>query len=310
MWSYCKWNLFFFIDHTETQHQFNARENDWGFTSFMPLGDLYDPSKGFLVNDTCLVEAEVAVYKAMDPWLYDSKKETGFVGLKNQGATCYMNSLLQTLYHIPCFRKVRIFIRGYLVGSELLFFKLPSRSYSYVFACKFRLYTICLLMLMICHLQASLWLCRVYFTSFSTVIIVSQQRSWQNPLDGTPMMLFCNTMYKSLIEFFAKNLKRKWRSVASISQFLWTWIPLLTDCCDAVIREPLWKVQYSSYLKGIIWTTLNALMWITNLVEKSHFMVLNMLGSTLHITFLLFLYLVVRISFVLPPPFDRSSTGC
>ncbi|XP_057782078.1 ubiquitin C-terminal hydrolase 12-like isoform X1 [Salvia miltiorrhiza] len=89
----------------ETQHQFNARENDWGFTSFMPLGELYDPSRGYLVNDTCLVEAEVAVYKAMDPWLYDSKKETGFVGLKNQGATCYMNSLLQTLYHIPFFRK-------------------------------------------------------------------------------------------------------------------------------------------------------------------------------------------------------------
>ncbi|KAG6417727.1 hypothetical protein SASPL_119919 [Salvia splendens] len=90
----------------ETQYQFSARKIDWGFASFMPLGELYDPSRGYLVNDTCLVEAEVGVDTAMDPWLYDSKKETGFVGLKNQGATCYMNSLLQTLYHIPYFRKV------------------------------------------------------------------------------------------------------------------------------------------------------------------------------------------------------------
>uniref|UniRef100_A0A0E0AG35 ubiquitinyl hydrolase 1 n=1 Tax=Oryza glumipatula TaxID=40148 RepID=A0A0E0AG35_9ORYZ len=94
-----------FTIRKETQHQFSARESDWGFTSFMPLGDLYNPSRGYLVNDTCIVEAEVAVCKVVDYWSYDSKKETGYVGLKNQGATCYMNSLLQTLYHIPYFRK-------------------------------------------------------------------------------------------------------------------------------------------------------------------------------------------------------------
>lgn len=90
----------------DTQHQFNARESDWGFTSFMPLSELYDPTRGYLVNDTLIVEAEVLVRRVVDYWTYDSKKETGFVGLKNQGATCYMNSLLQTLYHIPYFRKV------------------------------------------------------------------------------------------------------------------------------------------------------------------------------------------------------------
>ncbi|KAJ6870701.1 hypothetical protein NC652_036376 [Populus alba x Populus x berolinensis] len=89
----------------DTQHQFNARESDWGFTSFMPLSELYDPSRGYLVNDTVVIEAEVAVCKVLDYWSYDSKKETGYVGLKNQGATCYMNSLLQTLYHISYFRK-------------------------------------------------------------------------------------------------------------------------------------------------------------------------------------------------------------
>ncbi|KAI9116771.1 hypothetical protein K1719_012137 [Acacia pycnantha] len=89
----------------DTQHQFNVRESDWGFTSFMPLGELYDTSRGYLVNDVLVIEAEVLVRRIVDYWTYDSKKETGYVGLKNQGATCYMNSLLQTLYHIPYFRK-------------------------------------------------------------------------------------------------------------------------------------------------------------------------------------------------------------
>ncbi|KAG2601030.1 ubiquitin C-terminal hydrolase 12-like isoform X1 [Panicum virgatum] len=89
----------------EATHQFNARESDWGFTSFMPLMDLCDFSKGYVVNDKCIIEAEVAVRKIFDVWNHDSKKMTGYVGLKNQGATCYMNSLLQTLYHIPYFRK-------------------------------------------------------------------------------------------------------------------------------------------------------------------------------------------------------------
>ncbi|KAL4179143.1 hypothetical protein AMTRI_Chr13g118570 [Amborella trichopoda] len=50
--------LFFYAD---TQHQFNALESDWGFTSFMSRNALYDPNKGYLVNDTIVVEAEVVV---------------------------------------------------------------------------------------------------------------------------------------------------------------------------------------------------------------------------------------------------------
>jgi ubiquitin carboxyl-terminal hydrolase 7 len=37
---------------------------------------------------------------------YDSKKETGMVGMKNQGATCYLNSLLQSLFFTDAFRQV------------------------------------------------------------------------------------------------------------------------------------------------------------------------------------------------------------
>ncbi|GAB2263919.1 hypothetical protein Droror1_Dr00026053 [Drosera rotundifolia] len=89
----------------DAQHQFNIGERDWGFTTFMRLRDIYNPTNGFLVNDRLVVEAEVALRSGIIKFPYDSKKETGYVGLENQGATCYMNSLLQTLYHIPCFRK-------------------------------------------------------------------------------------------------------------------------------------------------------------------------------------------------------------
>ncbi|KAI3938563.1 hypothetical protein MKW98_016068 [Papaver atlanticum] len=91
------------VRHHVPEHRFNARFSDTGFISFMPLSVLYDPGRGYLLNDTCIVEADVKIMP--DYWNYDSRKETGFVGLENQGATCYMNSLLQTLYHIPYFRK-------------------------------------------------------------------------------------------------------------------------------------------------------------------------------------------------------------
>lgn len=34
-----------------------------------------------------------------------SQDSTGFVGLENQGATCYLNSFIQSLYHVPYLRK-------------------------------------------------------------------------------------------------------------------------------------------------------------------------------------------------------------
>jgi len=87
----------------ETNHTFTSRESDWGFTAFIPLQDITAAGSPYLVNDTLIIRVEVTVHKMLGA--YDSRAETGFIGLKNQGATCYMNSLLQTLYHIPYFRK-------------------------------------------------------------------------------------------------------------------------------------------------------------------------------------------------------------
>ncbi|KAF8398029.1 hypothetical protein HHK36_016955 [Tetracentron sinense] len=49
-----------------TQHQFNTQNGDWGFTLFMPLSELYDPARGYLVNDTCIVQAKVAVRRVVN----------------------------------------------------------------------------------------------------------------------------------------------------------------------------------------------------------------------------------------------------
>lgn len=66
---------------------------------------MYNLKEGFLVNDTLRFNVIVKTDRHED-LNYDSKKVTGYVGLKNQGATCYMNSLLQTLYNINYFRQV------------------------------------------------------------------------------------------------------------------------------------------------------------------------------------------------------------
>lgn len=101
--------------HT-AQHRFNAKEGDWGFTRFVELRKAFhtpweDHTRNLVENDEAMLTAYVRVIK--DPtgvlWHnfegYDSKKETGMIGLKNQGATCYLNSLIQSLYFTDAFRK-------------------------------------------------------------------------------------------------------------------------------------------------------------------------------------------------------------
>lgn len=79
------------------KHLFFSKENDYGYSNFITWNELKDSDKCYLQNGAITLEVHV-IADAPHGVLWDSKKHTGYVGLKNQGATCYMNSLLQTLY--------------------------------------------------------------------------------------------------------------------------------------------------------------------------------------------------------------------
>jgi len=103
--------------HHTAHHRFTAEEGDWGFTRFVELRELFsanwkESGRPLLENEEANMTAYVRIVEDETGVLwhnftnYDSKKETGYVGLKNQGATCYLNSLIQSLYFTNAFRKV------------------------------------------------------------------------------------------------------------------------------------------------------------------------------------------------------------
>lgn len=85
-------------------HTFYAKENDWGFSQFIHLDQLLEAESGLIKDDAVILEVSVSA-DAPHGVQWDSKKHTGYIGLKNQGATCYMNSLLQTLFFTNKLRK-------------------------------------------------------------------------------------------------------------------------------------------------------------------------------------------------------------
>lgn len=100
-----------------TSHQrFSKDATDWGFSNFVNatyLTNRRSSEHGPLAfNDKVNITACVKVLKDTTGVLwhnfvdYDSKKETGFVGFNNQGATCYLNSLLQSYFFTKSFRKL------------------------------------------------------------------------------------------------------------------------------------------------------------------------------------------------------------
>lgn len=113
--------------HHSAHHRFTKEESDWGFTKFLESRRMYgiwdNANRPMIENDTANITVYVRIVEDETGVLwhnfnnYDSKKETGFVGLKNQGATCYLNSLLQSLYFTNAFRKVRTAIPTFLTGK-------------------------------------------------------------------------------------------------------------------------------------------------------------------------------------------------
>ena len=44
---------------SEIQHLFYTKENDWGFSHFMPWQDILDPEKGFIKDDSIILEVYI-----------------------------------------------------------------------------------------------------------------------------------------------------------------------------------------------------------------------------------------------------------
>ncbi|URE13160.1 ubiquitin carboxyl-terminal hydrolase [Musa troglodytarum] len=74
----------------DSQNIFCAPRSDWGFPHFMPLSEVHNSSKGFLVNDTLIIEADVTVLRFGD-WSYEDRKETGLAAVSSRVVDCYQN---------------------------------------------------------------------------------------------------------------------------------------------------------------------------------------------------------------------------
>lgn len=100
-----KFSFFFFLVFAESQNIFCALRNDWGFSHFMPLSEVYNSSEGFLVNDTLIIEADVTVLRFSD-WSYEDRKETGLAALKSRVVDCYQDWTARLAYFMKVLNRM------------------------------------------------------------------------------------------------------------------------------------------------------------------------------------------------------------
>lgn len=92
-----------------TSHRFTTREQDWGFSALISPRELV--ARGILEKNILNISACLRIIDDSSTGMlwhdffgYDLKKSTGYVGLTNQGATCYLNLLLQLYFVTGAFR--------------------------------------------------------------------------------------------------------------------------------------------------------------------------------------------------------------
>lgn len=127
-------------------HRFNAAEYDWGFSQFATVDQIKNGAHNFgplcASDGSIKLIAKIRVIRDTTGVLwhnfnsYNSKQATGYVGLTNQGATCYMNSFLQSIFLTNAFRKAVYRIPtancspadSIPLALQRIFFKLQSYS--------------------------------------------------------------------------------------------------------------------------------------------------------------------------------------